>query len=115
MLRFERRGDPLLPIEIFLGRMARSGMVAGLIIAICLSIGIVGYHFLVNLPWLDAFLNAAMILSGMGPVDAPKTAAGKIFAGCYALFSGVAFITVAGVLFTPVAHRMLHWFHVDGA
>ena len=72
-----------------------------------------GYHFLERLPWLDAFLNASMILSGMGPVGELKTTAGKIFAGCYALFSGVAFLTSIGLIFAPVFHRFLHKFHLE--
>jgi hypothetical protein len=113
MLSFERRGEPLLPTPAFVLRMARSGALASLIIGSALLIGIWGYHTFQGLAWLDAFLNAAMILSGMGPVNPPSTVAGKVFAGCYALFSGVAFIAIAGVLVTPVAHRVLHWFHLS--
>jgi hypothetical protein len=113
MMRYERRGEPILPRRAFLLRIVRSALVAGAIIGVGLTIGILGYHYFVGLPWLDAFLNAAMILSGMGPIDAPTRPAGKWFAGCYALFSGVAFITIAGILFTPIAHRLLHWFHLE--
>jgi hypothetical protein len=113
MFDFEHRSEPLIPMAAFLRRMARFSVVAFLIIAAALLIGMLGYHTFQGLPWLDSFLNAAMILSGMGPVDAPKTSAGKLFAGCYALFSGVAFITTAGVLVTPGAHRLLHWFHIN--
>jgi hypothetical protein len=109
---YERRGQPLLPIAAFLLRMARSAALASLIIGGALLLGMVGYHTFQGLPWLDSFLNAAMILSGEGPVNMPNTSTGKLFAGCYALFSGVAFITIAGVLITPVAHRVLHWFHL---
>ena len=72
-----------------------------------------GYHFLEKLDWLDAFVNAAMILSGMGPLAPIQTSAGKVFAGCYALFSGLAFITTLGVVFAPVYHRFLHRFHLE--
>src|SRR5258705_13970511 len=72
-----------------------------------------GYHFLENLSWLDAFVNASMILSGMGPLANPQTTGGKLFAGCYALYSGLVVIIVAGVIFAPVFHRFLHKFHVD--
>jgi hypothetical protein len=72
-----------------------------------------GYHFLEQLPWIDALLNASMILGGMGPVDPIKTEAGKIFASCYALYSGLAIISVAGLLLAPVVHRFLHKFHLD--
>ena len=72
-----------------------------------------GYHFLEKLSWLDAFLNASMILSGMGPVATIQTSAGKLFAGCYALFSGLALITSIGVVSVPIFHRFLHRFHLD--
>lgn len=72
-----------------------------------------GYHYLENLPWLDSFLNASMILGGMGPVSDLKTDGGKLFAGSYALFSGLIFIVVAGMLFAPLVHRILHRFHFE--
>jgi len=81
--------------------------------AAALGIGMVGYHFTENLAWLDAFVNAAMILSGMGPLSPIQTSGGKFFAGCYALFSGLAFITIVGVIFAPVFHRFLHKFHLE--
>jgi hypothetical protein len=73
----------------------------------------IGYHMLEQLPWIDAFLNAAMLLGGMGPVNAPVSAAGKLFAGCYALYAGLVFIITAGLMFTPVLHRLMHRFHWD--
>ena len=82
-------------------------------IIISLLLGMCGYHFLEDLPWIDAFVNASMILGGMGPVDAVKTNAGKVFAGCYALYSGLIVIMAAGVLFAPLLHRMLHKFHAE--
>lgn len=72
-----------------------------------------GYHFTEHQPWLDAFANAAMILSGMGPLAPLQTAAGKFFAGCYAMFSGLVFITAAGIILAPVGHRLLHKFHLE--
>lgn len=72
-----------------------------------------GYHYFEKLSWLDSFLNAAMILGGMGPVNVLHTRAGKIFAGCYALFSGIVFLAVAGLLFAPLVHRLLHRFHLE--
>jgi hypothetical protein len=72
-----------------------------------------GYHFIEGLPWIDAFANAAMILSGMGPLDPIKTAAGRLFAGVYAIFSGVAFLSTVGILLAPVVHRSLHKFHLE--
>ena len=84
-------------------------------IFIALGIGMTGYHGFEGMGWVDAFENAAMILSGMGPAADLKTDGGKIFAGCYALFSGLMFITVAGVLLAPVAHRALHKFHLESS
>jgi|SRR5712671_2114048 len=110
---FEQRRAPLLPRLSFYNRLARSAAVGLVIVIFALSIGMAGYHFLEKLGWLDAFLNAAMILSGMGPVTPVQTAAGKMFAGCYALFSGLAFITTLGVVFAPVYHRFLHRFHLE--
>jgi len=78
-----------------------------------LLVGMIGYHYLEGMAWIDAYANAAMILSGMGPLDPPKTASGKLFAGTYALYSGLAVILAAGILFTPVVHRMLHKFHLE--
>ena len=77
-----------------------------------LGLGMAGYHYLEKLAWLDAFVNAALILSGMGPLAPLQTPAGKLFAGCYALFSGLAFITTMGVVFAPVFHRFIHKFHL---
>jgi hypothetical protein len=78
-----------------------------------LGTGIIGYHYFENLSWIDAFANAAMILSGMGPLTTLQTESGKLFAGCYALFSGLAFIVIIGVVFAPVVHRFLHKFHLE--
>jgi hypothetical protein len=72
-----------------------------------------GYHVLVGLPWMDAFLNASMLLGGMGPVDAPHTPAGKLFAGGYALYAGLVFLVIVGVVLAPVVHRVMHRFHLD--
>ena len=82
-------------------------------IAVSLFIGACGYHVFGLLNWLDATLNAAMILTGMGPVDAMRTTGGKLFATGYALFSGVAFLTTVAVLYAPLVHRFLHRFHLD--
>ena len=84
-----------------------------LLVGISLLAGIVGYHGFEHLSWTDSFLNASMILGGMGPVDAVKSEGGKLFAGFYALYSGLAFLVLAGLLFGPVAHRILHNFHYD--
>ena len=110
---FEHRNTPLLPRALFLRRMARNAGVAGILIAGSLGIGIVGYHHYCNLQWIDALLNASMILGGMGPVNPVTTVGGKLFASFYALFSGIAFLTIVGVLFAPIYHRFIHRFHLE--
>jgi TRAP-type C4-dicarboxylate transport system permease small subunit len=110
---FERRHEPLLPLRAFVRRVAWSALVSLCIVAFGLGVGVLGYHYVAEFSWIDALLNASMILSGMGPVGDFKNDAGKVFASFYALFSGLAFITVAGIIVAPVAHRLLHWFHVE--
>jgi hypothetical protein len=110
---FETRHQRLLPRGQFIARVARSLLAASGIVFAALAIGILGYHRFERLSWLDSLLNASMILSSMGPVSPLHTRAGKLFASAYALFSGVAFITVVGVLFAPIAHRLLHKFHLE--
>ncbi len=110
---FERRHEPLLPRRQYYRRVARYGLLASGLFTAGLLIGIGGYHFIEGLSWIDAFANAAMILSGMGPLDPIKTSAGKLFAGFYAIFSGVAFLTTVAVLIAPVVHRALHRFHLE--
>jgi len=112
---FEKHHEPLLPRAAFVLRLARH-LAAGLVlIAASLAIGVLGYHVLEGLPWVDALVNAAMILGGMGPVNALHTVRGKLFASAYALFSGLLFLVVAGVAFAPVIHRLLHRFHLEMA
>ncbi len=110
---FEHRKSPLLPRRAYHARLRRCAGIAFLIVLGSLGLGMAGYHGLEGLPWLDAFENAAMILSGMGPVAPIQTSAGKLFAGCYALYSGLALIAVVGVLIAPVFHRFLHKFHME--
>jgi hypothetical protein len=112
-LIFEHRRDALLPRHLFVRRVARNASLSVGFVTVALAIGMVGYHGTEGLSWLDAFLNASMILTGMGPVNEVHTVAGKLFAGCYALFSGVAFLTAVAVLFAPLFHRFLHRFHLD--
>ena len=113
MFRIEHKSEPLLPWPLFVRRLCLSlGVGAGLI-AGSLGAGMAGYHYLESLAWLDAFLNAAMILSGMGPLAQTQTVAGKIFAGLYALYSGFAALVIAAIAFGPVVHRMLHMLHAD--
>lgn len=110
---WERRHQPLLPRQQFLARMMRWAAAAVIVVVLSLLAGVCGYHFLEHLPWVDALLNASMILGGMGPVDPVKTSGGKIFASFYALYSGLALITIAGLLLAPVVHRLLHKFHLE--
>jgi hypothetical protein len=109
----EHHKKPLLSRKAFIRRQVRYTGFALLILLFSVGVGTAGYHYLGGLPWLDAFLNASMILAGMGPVDHLDTNAGKLFAALYALFSGISFITFTGVLFAPVYHRFLHKLHLD--
>lgn len=110
---FEHHRHPLLPRRHYYLRLARVGCVAAGIMLVALLLGAVGYRVTEHWGWLDCVHNAAMILTGMGPVIPVKSDAGKIFATCYALFSGVIFLTIAAVLLSPVAHRMIHRFHLE--
>jgi hypothetical protein len=112
---YETRYHSLLPRRQFYERMARH-IVLGLgLVAICLGIGMCGYHEFEKMGWTDAFVNAAMILSGMGPVSELKNDSGKVFAGCYALFSGLAFTVMVAIILAPAIHRALHKFHLEDA
>ena len=110
---FEHRRQPLLPRRVFYGRLALSAGIGLVIVVVSLAIGMAGYHFLEKMTWLDAFVNAAMILSGMGPIGDLKTTGAKIFAGVYALYSGLALILIAGIVLAPIVHRFLHKFHLE--
>lgn len=110
---FEQRNARLLPQPEFIRRMGWSVAVGGALIAFSLTLGMCGYHWLCGLAWIDAFVNAAMILSGMGPLSPVTTTAGKLFAGGYAIYCGIALIGTTGVIFAPVIHRALHKFHLE--
>ncbi len=110
---FERKHEKLAPMSVFIRRMAASVAMAGFFIAFALSIGISGYHWIAGFDWLDSFLEASMILGGMGPVNPLATSGAKIFASLYALFSGLVFIAIMGIVLAPATHRMLHKFHID--
>ena len=110
---YEHRSKPLLPRPEFFRRLATSAALGLGVVAVALGIGMVGYHSFEKMGWVDAYVNASMILSGMGPVTDLKTTGGKIFAGSYALFSGLAFVTGIGIIFAPVYHRFLHKFHLE--
>jgi hypothetical protein len=103
----------LLPLSSVFAHLARNIVFGLLFIAIGLWIGMLGYHTYEQMSWVDAFVNAAMILSGMGPVSPLTTAAGKLFAGFYALFSGLAFIAIVAIVFAPLVHRFFHKLHLD--
>ena len=108
----ERRHEEILPLHLFVRRMFKCGLIALVLVACALGLGVCGYHFFADLPWLDALLNASMILTGMGPVDVLHSNSAKIFASGYALFSGLVFISLMALLIGPVAHRVLHKFHI---
>ena len=110
---FEHHTQPLATQAEFTRRMLRFGMVAGGIIVFSLGIGILGYHYFESLSWIDALLNASMILGGMGPVNPLQTDIGKIFASFYALYSGIILLASVGVLATPLFHRFMHRFHLE--
>lgn len=110
---YESRRTQPLPVRHFLGRMVRHAAAALLLVCGSLAIGMWGYQSLESLSWLDAFLNAAMLLGGMGPVHTPASGPGKLFAGLYALYAGLVFIVTAGLLLAPAVHRVLHTFHWD--
>lgn len=112
---YEQHHEPLLPRRAFLSRMLRHGAGAAAVIAFFLAIGMAGYHWIEDLPWIDSYVNAAMIMSGMGPLATLHTATGKIFAGTYAIFSGVVFLTTIGFILAPIAHRVFHHFHAPPA
>ncbi len=110
---FESRTEPLAPRHIFLRRAVKYFGLAFVVIGVALAIGVLGYHFIAEFSWIDSLLNASMILGGMGPVgDLPSDEA-KLFASFYALFSGLVFISVMGIVLAPAAHRALHLFHLD--
>ena len=110
--KFEHHLQPLLPASEYYRRLAGSAGMAVAILAVSLALGMLGYHLSEHLTWTDSFLNASMILGGMGPVTELRTEAGKLFAGVYALYSGVIFLLAVGVLFAPVVHRIMHRFHL---
>ncbi len=113
MKKFEQSHHQLLPLKSFISRVLTFSFYASLILVISLCIGILGYHYIGNLPWIDALVNASMILTGMGPVNLMTTYSAKLFTSFYALFSGIAFLSTSAVLFAPIIHRFLHALHID--
>jgi hypothetical protein len=112
-LTYERRNDQLAPRSVFIKRVIAALGVALALILVALIIGLAGYHFIAGFNWLDSLLEASMILGGMGPIKELPTDAAKVFASIYALFSGLVFIGVMGIVLGPVVHRIMHKFHVD--
>ena len=110
---FETKSDPLLSRGQFLLRMARSFAATLIVILVSLTLGGLGYRYFAGLGWVDALLNASIILTGMGPVDPMKTTGGKLFASFYALYSGIAFLSLMAIILAPLLHRLLHKFHLD--
>lgn len=110
---YESKAQAPLPRAVFVKRVLLHAAFAVGVLVVSLGIGILGYWLLEDLPLLDAFLNASMLLGGMGPIHAPATPGGKLFAGLYALYAGLVFIVTAALIFTPIVHRILHRFHWD--
>lgn len=110
---YEQRTDDVAPFKVFLARFWTNVAVAVLVVGVALGLGMAGYAHFEGMSTIDAFLNAAMILSGMGPVSSLTTSAGKLFAGCYAMVSGLVVVAATGLVLAPVFHRMLHMFHAE--
>jgi len=110
---FEHKKESLLSREAFILRLLRHGGIGFAILGLALGIGVTGYRWAEDMSWMDALVNASMILGGMGPVNELHTTGGKIFASFYALFSGLVFLVVIGVLLAPIFHRFLHRFHLE--
>jgi hypothetical protein len=108
---YERHGEPVLPWQLFLRRVQRHGLIGFAIVAGSLALGTLGYRLTEGMPWIDALLNASMILTGMGPVAPLTTVGAKLFAALFALYSGLVFIGVTAILVAPFAHRVLHQLH----
>lgn len=111
--RFEHKTQPLAPWPVFLRRVGKNALFTFGIILFSLTLGTMGYCYFGNLSWVDGLLNASMILTGMGPVDRMETTPAKLFSSAYAIYSGVAFLTVVAVLMAPIYHRFIHHFHLE--
>lgn len=111
---YEHRREKLLSPRAFLRRLLAHLGAAALVVFVSLLVGVLGYHFLDTQDWIDSLVNSAMLLGGMGPVGNLHTVAGKVFAAAFALYAGLVFLVLAGILFAPVMHRMLHKFHIEG-
>jgi hypothetical protein len=109
---YEHHKQPLASRKVFAQRLTRNGLIGFSLMVFSLGVGMIGYHVLENLSWIDSLLNASMILGGMGPVNPIRTDAGKIFASFYAIYSGVVLLASVGILIAPIFHRFLHRFHL---
>ena len=112
-MTFEHRSSPLLPRKKFIARVFRFGALALMLVLFSLSLGVLGYHYLNDLSWIDSLVNASMILTGMGPVSPLKNDVAKLFASCYAIYSGIAFLSTTAVFLSPLVHRFLHKLHFE--
>lgn len=110
---YEHRKQPVAPKSKYYKRIAKNVIIALLVMVVSLAIGVAGYHYTANIPWLDALHNASMILAGMGPVVEITTVSGKYFSSAYALFSGVVFITNFGIILAPAVHRLFHKMNLE--
>jgi hypothetical protein len=113
MFRFERRHEKLASHSVFVGRVLRALLLGGVFVGVSLIGGVAGYMYFAQLTPVDAFLNASMILGGMGPVASLESDGAKIFAGLYALYAGLLLVAVSGIVLAPVFHRVLHAMHAD--
>jgi len=110
---FERRHEKLLPRREFLRRLVKFALISVVLIIISLLIGMVGYYSFEGLSWVDAFLNSAMLMGGMGQINSLQTNSGKIFAGIYAMYCGLVLLIAVGIFAAPIVHRFLHHFHLE--
>ncbi|MBL0329647.1 MAG: hypothetical protein IPP64_09575 [Bacteroidetes bacterium] len=112
-MKLEHRKQKVVSLSRFIARLLRYSVFAAGLIVISVSIGVFGYHYLANLSWLDSFHMACLILTGMGPIAEMQTSGAKMFDSFYALYSGVAFLSITAVFFAPIVHRIMHILHVD--
>ena len=110
---YENRHAPLLARRLYVRRVGRHAAIGCALGVLSLGIGMAGYAYFEHLEWRDAFMNAAMLLGGMGPVHNPATPGGKVFAGLYALYAGLVFLITVGIVLVPVVHRLIHRFHLQ--
>ena len=113
LFRYEHRHQPLLPRREFLKRLGRNFAAASVLVGVSLAGGMAGYHHFEGMAWIDSFANASMILSGMGPLGPLQTSGGKLFAGLYALYSGLVLVAATAIILAPLVHRLLHHFHAE--